>query len=367
MVTLVAVIAIVGLAYVLRPGRDLDEYRAKQGELMARTTGLSRQVTNKLDAKFTDADGDLVADAPTDVSKQVDPDVIKFTYIAASNTAEMKAAFAPWVEFLAATTGKKVEYVTFESPDEQLVALRDGKIHVMAFNTGGVPIAVDAGGFVPVASLGDASGASKATVKLIASTRNGTPAGADVGAVLRGQELTLTEPTSNSGFKAPLVLLNDKGLVPGRDYAIRYSGGHTESIAGIAASGDRGYSFAAVASDVLAREQTAGRIKPENFKVVYESEKFPTAAFGYINTLKPELAEKVRKGLLDFKWEGTSVAKLFEGTGQTRVVPVNFKDDFALVRRIDDSIGFEHVIKDIPPDLTVTTSPTTEPKTEPAN
>ena len=345
-ITLIAVVVIVSLAYFLRPGPDVQKYLARQGEYMESATGLSRQISNKLSDKFTDADADLVADAPTEVAKQIDPEVLKFTYLATSNPEETKKAFEPWVKSLAQATGKRVEYVPFSSPDEQLVALRDGVIHVMAFNTGGVPIAVDAGGFVPVAVLGDSSGPSKAQVKIIAASSTETPG--DIKAALKDKELTLTEPTSNSGFKAPLVLLNDQNLKLGRDYSARYSGGHSESIAGIA-SGK--YTFAAVASDVLSREQAAGRIKAEQYKVIFESEKFPTASFGYVHNLKPELAEKVRKGLLEFKWEGTSVAEFFDGTGQTRLVPVNYKDDFSLVRRIDNAIGFEHIIKDIPPDL----------------
>jgi len=364
-ITLIAVVLIVSLAYFLRPGPDVEKYLARQGEYMESATGLSRQISNKLSDKFTDADADLVADAPTDVAKHIDPEVLKFTYLATSNPEETKKAFEPWVKSLAQATGKQVEYVPFSSPDEQLVALRDGVIHVMAFNTGGVPIAVDAGGFVPVAVLGDSAGQSKAQVKIIAAASTDTAG--NIKAALKDKELTLTEPTSNSGFKAPLVLLNDQNMKLGRDYSARYSGGHSESIAGIA-SGK--YTFAAVASDVLSRDQAAGRIKAEQYKVIFESEKFPTASFGHVHNLKPELAEKVRKGLLEFKWEGTSVAEFFDGTGQTRLVAVNYKDDFSLVRRIDNAIGFEHIIKDIPPDLSAsgekvldtTTMPTTKPE-----
>src|SRR4030095_8731040 len=77
---------------------------------------------------------------------------------------------------------------------------------------------------------------------------------------LSGLELALTEAGSNSGFKAPLVLLQSHySLAPGRDFGIRYSGSHVDSIKGIAA---KQYEAAAVANDMLSRAVSAGDIQP---------------------------------------------------------------------------------------------------------
>jgi len=155
---------------------------------------------------------------------------------------------------------------------------------------------------------------------------------------LRGHELTLTEPGSNSGFKAPLVLLSkDNGLKPGHDFTIRYSGGHEASVAGIA---NHTYQAAAVASDVLKRvmAEDPPAIKKEQYRVIYESEDFPTAGFGYSCTLKPELSAKVKEAFFSFQWKGTGVEREFAASAQSKFVPVSFKKDFALIRRIDDAI-----------------------------
>jgi phosphonate transport system substrate-binding protein len=172
---------------------------------------------------------------------------------------------------------------------------------------------------------------------------------------LKGHELVLTDPGSNSGFKAPLVLLSkDNGLLPGRDFTIRYSGEQEHSIKGIAT---KQYQAAAVANDVLKRALAVGDIQKEQYRSIYKSENFPTAGFGYVYNLKPDLAAKVKAALLSFPWKGTGMEKEFEPGGQAKFVPVDFKNDWALVRRIDDAIRSIEKLENL-----ATTMPTEAPK-----
>jgi len=50
---------------------------------------------------------------------------------------------------------------------------------------------------------------------------------------------------------------------------------------------------------MLTRETAAGVIKPNQYRVIYTSESFPTAGLGYVYNLKPELAKKVPTTSLD--------------------------------------------------------------------
>ena len=79
--------------------------------------------------------------------------------------------------------------------------------------------------------------------------------------------------------------------------------------------------------------------------MIYKSELFPTAAIGVTYLLKPELTEKIKNTLLNFKWEDTGLQDLFGITGESKFVPINFKDDWALIRKIDDTIGRKYVLK----------------------
>jgi len=312
---------------------------ANENDLVLRLTGLQNPVVNRLNPKFTDADGDLIADAPTDPAQQIDPATLVFSYVAVEDPSEYKTAFADLMTHISKVTGKPVVYFGTTSTDDQLRALRDGKLQITALNTGSVPMAVCEAGFVPVAALGDASGTTHYQMEILVRADSPIMTVDD----LKGHELTLTDPGSNSGYKAPLVLLkSDYGLLPGRDFGIRYSGGHQQSIRGLAAGT---YEAIAVANDVLAREISDGNIKQAQFRSIYKSENFPTAAIGYAYNLKPALASQIRSAILDFDWKGTSLEKEFSSSGQTRFVPIDYKNDWALVRRIDDSIGFTYQIK----------------------
>ena len=308
-------------------------------ERMLGAIGLNRPVTNKLDPRYADADGDFVADAPTDEKALLDPTTLTFCYVAVDeNVDEFKAAWADFTKHLSELTGKPVEYLVLDSEQEQLRAMRDGRLHVTGFNTGRVPIAVNACGFVPVAMLADAQGNGKTHTEIIVPSTSSAKSITDI----KGHEIALTDTGSNSGYKAPLVSLKDAGLLPERDFILRYSGSHDASIRGIA-SGQ--YQAAAVAADILQRAIAAGQITPDKYRVLFKSESYPTAGLGYAHNLKPDLAKKVTEALLKYDVKGTSTEAFLTKSGQAKLVPVNYKDDWSLVRRIDDAIGYEHVVK----------------------
>jgi phosphonate transport system substrate-binding protein len=288
----------------------------------------------KLDARFTDADGDLVADAPTDAGAFIDPPTINFSYVATNEPELIRERFKEFVAYLSKEIGRPVEYVLFNTPEQELRAFYEGKLHVAGINTGNIPTAVNQCGFVPFCGLATGQGVASYQMQIIVPADSPLQKASD----LKGRELTLTEPGSNSGFKAPLVFLSkEHNLQPGRDYALRYSGGHNQSIEGIA---NTTFQAAAIASDVMRRAQAQDPplIKKEQFRVIYQSKDFPTAGFGYVWNLNPQLAEKVKKAFFSFEWKGTGVEREFGASDQSKFAAVSFKKDFELVREIDDAI-----------------------------
>jgi len=314
-------------------------YEADVNQRTLQTVGFTEGRKSKLSERFTDADGDLVADPPKDAKQLIDPPTLTFSYIAVEDPGPFKDAWKDFLTYLSKQTGKNVQYLELKDSEDELKALRDGKLHIAGLNTGLVPAAVNQCGFVPVSTLGNAEGKGTYQIEIIVRPGSSISQVSD----LKGKELTLTEIGSNSGYKAPLVILKrDFNLLPFKDYLVRYSGGQEQSIAGIA-RGD--YEAAAVASDVLDRQTGAGAIKPSEFRVVYKSPSFPRAAVGYVYNLKPELAAKIHDALLKFDWKGTSLEKSFASAGETTFVPVNYKNDWESVRTIDDSVGQSIEIK----------------------
>lgn len=332
LMTIIVVLAIAAVAYRIgvsqvQPPADNERFQ--------RVIGLGTPVQNRLAGRYTDNDGDLVADPP-DASQQVDPDVLYFSFIATEDPEQYRQVWLDFVEHLSEVTGKRVEYVLFESRDDQLKALRDGNLHVTGVNTGAVPMAVNICGFVPVCTPGKSSGEFGYTMQLI------VPADSVLNRIedIRGHQLVLTQPNSNSGFKAPLVILkNDFGLVPDRDYEIVNSYSHEASIAGIVS---KEYEVAAVASDMVDRAKQMGQVNDRQYRVIYRSESFPSAGLGYVYNLEPGLAGKVREAFFTYEWAGSPLESEYAGSGSNAFVPVTYKDHFALIRRIDDASGYKH-------------------------
>lgn len=293
--------------------------------------GLNSGVANRLADRFADADGDLIADPPHAVRT---PDTLRVTYLSEAEGVAPEQ-ITTLAEALASATGVPAEPVAFSDSDEALLALSAGELDVVGFNTGNVPRAVNAAGFVPVAA--PASQGQPAEYRMVVAV----PAASDIQTLadLAGRTVAFTRPGSNSGYKAPLVLLIEQaGLTPPLDYRWTFSLSHQASIAGLAKGT---YDVIATASDLLDAAVEEGTIAADAFRVIYESEAFPVAAIGYAHDLDPALAEPIAEALLAFEPTGPA-ADAFVGADGMQ--PVDFKDDFALIRKIDDDAGFEHTL-----------------------
>ena len=79
---------------------------------MTSTTALAEECAERgaLDAMFCDANGDLVADAPTDESMLKDPSTLVFAYTPVEDPAIYEDIWTPFIDHLSEVTGKKVQF-----------------------------------------------------------------------------------------------------------------------------------------------------------------------------------------------------------------------------------------------------------------
>ncbi|MGI9455515.1 MAG: phosphate/phosphite/phosphonate ABC transporter substrate-binding protein [Aeoliella sp.] len=325
------VIALVAGAWALQtylPSSAQHELEASQ---LSRLLGNVARTPADL-IKFVDADGDMLADFPAE-AECIAPEKLVFAYVASENPGNDAATWAPLLEALAELAEMPTEFTHFKSVDEQLEALATGELHVTAFNTGSVPLAVTAGGFIPVSTFGhDGDFAYK--MKLLVPAASPLKQLSD----LKGEnkyKITFVRPNSNSGFKAALVLLLEQDILPERDYSYGFSMGHDTSASDVA---DGKTDAAPVASDLFDRMVAGGEIDPEKVRTLYESERFPPVAIGYGHNLPPQLREAITKLLTEFDWQGTPLIDSYGASGATGFVAVNYKDDWANIRRIDTAI-----------------------------
>lgn len=291
--------------------------------------------SQKLAEGYTDTDpADLVADRPKDPAKwaKVEGELL-FTVVGSEDPAK---AAAEWKDFMLAlekATGKKVKYADgIGGVDEQLAALREGRLHVTAFNTGAVPTAVNTAGFVPLFAPADAGGKFTYTMELL--VRSDSPV--QKPEELKGKTIGFVALSSNSGAKAPMVDLKGQfGLLPGRDYKYVMTGDHTRSIAELVAGK---HDAVAVASDLLALAVAGGGVDKGEYRSVFTSKPFPPLCFGVPHNLPPDLHGKIEQAFVGFKFAGTSAEKRFVPQGKTQFAKVTYRGDWEYVREIDDKL-----------------------------
>lgn len=291
-----------------------------------------------LDSRFKDANGDLVADAPTDPKDWIDPSTLVFAYTPVEDPAVYAKVWESFLDHMSKVTGKKVQFFPVQSNAAQLEAMRAGRLHVAGFNTGSNPLAVNCSGFTPFAMMASKSDDYGYNMEIITFPGSGIEKIEDI----KGRKMAFTAETSNSGFKAPSALLRDKfNLESGKDYEPVFSGKHDNSIIGVA---NKDYPAAAIANSVMKRMIARGVIKQEQVKTIYKSETFPTTGYGYAYNLKPELAEKVKQAFFTFKWEGSALLNEFEKSDppQEKFILITYKQHWQVVRDIDKALGVNY-------------------------
>jgi phosphonate transport system substrate-binding protein len=314
---------------------DSSAERQSSLDSVDRKIGIATPIQNRLADRYEDADGDLVADPPKNAKDVLDPDVLTFSFVAGEHAEEEGKDWKTFCDELGKATGKQVKYVPFAKTDEQLKAIREGRLHIAGLNTGSVPSAVDECGFVPLCTLGRADGSFGYSMLLIVPAKSPIKDPKE----LAGKTIALKDPSSNSGYKAPIVtLLNEFGLRPIRDYDWVFAYEHEAAIRMTAKSE---CAAAAVASDRLANAIQNGEIKEADVRVIYKSPTFPPTSIGCVYNLKPELVAKIKSALAECDWGKAGLNSRLGGDA-TRFVPINYRDAFATVRQIDDTMGVRH-------------------------
>ena len=294
-----------------------------------------------LDSRFKDADGDLIADTPSDVKEQTDPGTLIFAYTPVEDPEVYRKVWDEFIAHVAKETGKKVVFFPVQSNAAQIEAMRAGRLHLAGFNTGSVPLAVNCAGFAPFAMMASKADEYGYEMEIIVQAASSIQKIED----LKGKTLAFTDPNSNSGYKAPSALLKAKfGLEADRDFKAAFSGKHDNSVLGVI---NKDYDAAAVANSVRKRMVARNAADGAKIRTIYTSQTFPTTGYGLAHNLKPELAAKVKQAFFNFKWEGTALAKEFEKTSppQEKFLPISYKDKWGVVRDIDQAMGVSYACK----------------------
>ena len=298
-------------------------------------TALPATAEFSLDSRYTDADGDLIADIPP-VADQVDPGTLIFAYTPVEDPAVYAEVWAEFLNHVTEITGKKVQFFPVQSNAAQIEAMRAGRLHIAGFNTGSNPLAVACAGYRPFTMMAAADGSFGYEMEIITYPDSGIEKVEDI----KGGKLAFTSETSNSGFKAPSAILRaDYQMEANGDFEPVFSGKHDNSILGVA---NKDYPAAAVANSVLNRMLSRDVVSADQIKSIYQSQTFPTTSYGVAHNLNEELQSKIQEAFSSFNWEGTALEEEFSKSGEAQFVPITFKEEWAVIRKIDDANGVKY-------------------------
>lgn len=282
-----------------------------------------------LDARYCDADGDLIADIPSDESQQIDPDTLVFAYTPVEDPAVYATAWSDFIDYLGEKTGKDIVFFPVQSNAAQIEAMRSGRLHISGFNTGSNPLAVNCAGFRPFTIMAGEDGSFGYEMEIITYPDSGIASVEDI----KGKQLAFTSPTSNSGFKAPSAILKaDYDMLPERDFEPVFSGKHDNSILGVA---NKDYPAASIANSVMQRMLERDVVSDDQIVSLYKSQTFPTTGYGVVYNLKPELQEAIQDAFMNFEWEGTSLEEEFSKNGEAQFIPITYQEYWEVIRKID--------------------------------
>jgi phosphonate transport system substrate-binding protein len=290
-----------------------------------------------LDKAYCDRNGDLTADLPADAKKIVNPSTLIFAYTPVEDPAVYQKVWDGFLKNLEKVTGKKIVFFPVQSNAAQYEAMRSGRLHIAGVNAGGNALAVNCAGYVPFAMMAAPDNSFGYEMEIIVPADSPIKAPAD----LKGHKIAFTDATSNSGFKAPSAILKaDFNLEAKRDFEPVFSGKHDNSILGVV---NKDYEAAAVANSVLNRMIDRKVFEPGKIRSIYKSETFPTTGYGYAYNLDPKLVEKIKEAFFNFPWEGSALAAEFKKEG--KFIPIEYKKDWAVLRKIDEATGVKYTCK----------------------
>jgi len=295
------------------------------------------EARGKLDVYFCDHDGDLVADLPEDERFWQDPETLIFAYTPVEDPAIYEDIWDPFMEHLSEVTGRDVRFFSVDSYTAQVEAMRAGRLHIAGISTGPTPFAVNLAGYKPIAIMGGEDGQFGYTLQVFVHADSDIQELSD----LAGRRVAHVTPTSNSGHQAPSALFPDHGVVPGEDYDPQFSGSHENSALGVVA-GD--YDAAPVASEVVDRMAERGLYDPNDIRIIFETDPFPTTSYGIAHNLHPDLQEKIREAFLTYDFEGTPLGEEF---GVDGFIPITYEQHWSQVRAIQEHNNIEYRLDDL--------------------
>ena len=263
-----------------------------------------------------------------------DPKVLRFSIIPTQESVRELTLYKPVLDLLSKNTGKKIEFympTSYSSVVEALlgkwvdIAVLGPESYVIAKNQGAV---IDV--FATYSKKKDGIQEAGPGYKSMLITKKGSKF--DSVEATKGSVMLLVDPASTSGGLIPEAVFGGKVVkTPLKQYysKVAFSGGHDLSTIAVF-DGKADAAFVATHRFMNAIEASKGKMKVEDFNLLWSSPLLPQDPFVYRSTLCPELKTKIQQTFLtlDSTPEGK---KYLENVGSEKFV--GMKDsDYDIIR-----------------------------------
>src|SRR6516225_1692231 len=256
-----------------------------------------------------------------------DPKVLKFSIIPTQETIRELTLYKPVMDLLSKNTGKKIEFympTSYSSVVEVLmgkwvdVAMLGPESYVIARNK---DPSVEV--FATYSKKKDGVQEAGPGYKSMLITKKGSKFSTVDS--LKGSVMLLVDPASTSGALIPdTVFVNQVTKVPNKQYfsKVAFSGGHDLSTLAVY---DGKADAAFVASHRFMNVVNSGKVKIEDFNILWASPLLPQDPFVYRSTLCAPLKEKIAETFLTLQSTPEGKAYL-ENVGSDKFVKMTDKD-----------------------------------------
>lgn len=241
------------------------------------------------------------------------PKVLKFSLVPTQDSVRELGYYKPILDQLAKNTGKKIEFYMPTSYSSVVEALLGKWVDVAVLGPESYVIAKNQGAVIDVFSTyfkkKDGVQESGPGYKSILITKKGSKF-TSVESV-KGSVMLLVDPASTSGSLIPEAIFGAKVIkTPLKQYfsKVAFSGGHDLSTLAVF-DGKADAGFVATHRFMNAITASKGKMKIEDFNILWTSPLLPQDPFVYRSTLCPDLLAKIKQTFLTL--DQTDVGKKY--------------------------------------------------------
>ena len=125
--------------------------------------GLIQPVQKHLAPEYSDKQGRLLADPPSDPAKLLDPDTLVLAHYTDADVDKQLVDWDAFQTFLVQATGKSIVLQEYLNSADDVASVKAGGIHIVALHAADTPYVVNNAGFIPIAVLGTEAGERQPT------------------------------------------------------------------------------------------------------------------------------------------------------------------------------------------------------------